>query len=49
MISENTAQFGGSYMTTKWSDLISSEPEETRTAGEIKADICTKLDRLGGK
>lgn len=50
MISENTAQLGGSYMSAKWSDLIAGpQKQETRTEEEIKAAICAKLDRLGGK
>lgn len=46
-ISENTAKSsGGSYMATKWKDIIAPEKEETRTAEEIIAHMKNRLKEV---
>lgn len=36
IIGENTARYaGGSYLNTRWADIIHPPKEETRTADEI--------------
>lgn len=40
IISENTAKIGwGSYITSKFADIINHKPVEKRTGEEIAADI----------
>ena len=40
IISENTAKMsGGSYITTKFADIINPKPVDNRTGEEIAADI----------
>lgn len=47
-IAENTAKFaGGSYIKSRYYDIINPKPVETRTAKEIIADLSEKLDRIG--
>ena len=47
MIAENTAkQSGGSYITTRYADLIAPGVEEKRTANEVIVDLKEKLRRL---
>lgn len=47
----NTARFaGGSELTVRFSDLAYDfQPQETRTAEEIKEGIVAKIKALGGK
>lgn len=43
MISENTANMSrGSYMTTKFKDVIKPAPVDYRTGEEIAADVIKK-------
>ena len=47
MITENTAkQAGGSYITTRYADIIAPGKEESRTANEVIVDLKEKLRRL---
>lgn len=47
IVTENTAkQGGGTYLTTRYADLIEPRKEETRTANEIIVDLKEKLRRL---
>ena len=40
IISENTAKIGGgSYITSKFADIINPKPVDSRTGEEIAADI----------
>ena len=40
IISENTAKMGGgSYITSKFADIINQKPADNRTGEEIAADI----------
>lgn len=40
VVTENTAKYaGGSYVTTKFTDIINPAPIDTRTGGEVAADI----------
>ena len=42
-ITENTAKYvGGSYMTTKWTDIVDPKPKDTRSGAEIAADVIKK-------
>lgn len=44
MISENTSKFvGGSYMSTKFDDVIHPKPVDDRTGEEIVADVINKI------
>lgn len=43
MISQNTANaFKGTYMTSKYVDLINRKPVDSRTGDEIAADVIKK-------
>lgn len=43
IISENTARFGGgSYMTSKFSDIVTPKNRDKRTGEEIVADIVNR-------
>ena len=43
IISENTAKMcGGSYITSKFSDIINPKPVDDRTGEEIAADIINR-------
>lgn len=39
MISENSAKFGGNYMSASLNDILHPKPKDTRTGDEIAADI----------
>lgn len=42
-VTENTAKYvGGSYMTTKWADIVDPKPKDTRSGAEIAADVIKK-------
>ena len=43
LIGENVASItGGSYITSKWVDLLDRKPEDDRTADEIALDVITR-------
>lgn len=47
-IAENTAKFaGGSYMSSRYNDLLRPAPAETRTAEEVINNIRAKLGKGG--
>ena len=49
IIAENSARYaGGSYMKSRYYDLIHPKPEETRTPEEIIGNMKEKIARIGG-
>lgn len=50
ILAENTAKYsGGSYMKSRYYDLIHPKPEETRTPEEIIGNMKEKIARIGGE
>ena len=49
ILAENSARYaGGSYMKSRYYDLIHPKPEETRTPEEIIGNMKEKIARIGG-
>lgn len=49
ILAENTARYAsGSYMKSRYYDLIHPKPEETRTPEEIIGNMKDKIARIGG-
>nr|DAI09942.1 MAG TPA: hypothetical protein [Caudoviricetes sp.]DAZ63692.1 MAG TPA: hypothetical protein [Caudoviricetes sp.] len=50
ILAENSARYaGGSYMKSRYYDLIHPKPEETRTPEEIIGNMKEKIARIGGE
>lgn len=41
-------QFSGGYVAVKYSDIIDPKPVDTRTAEDIKAEVCAAIRRCVG-
>lgn len=49
-ISESVSKaLGGRCMANRYTDFADPQPDETRTQGEIVADIGAKLNEMGGE